>query len=139
MKHVQNIQKRPPSMGKGVGLGHGGNSKLPTLQMRTMPPEFYLNLEPGTVAYVLGQCRVFVSPPYADKGWHLSIAHTKRYPTWDELAAAWYGAVPEAATRRACMVLPPTTEYINIHNFCLQVHELIEVGGVFTLPEAAME
>lgn len=133
------MQKRPATMGKGFGQGHGGNSKLPSLQKRTLSAEFYLNLEPGTIVYMLGQCQIFVSPPYAGKGWHLSISHPKRYPTWDELAKAWYEAVPGAATRRACMVLPPVDEYINIHNFCLQVHELIEQHGVLTLPDGALK
>lgn len=133
------MQKRPSAMGRGFGVGHGGNSKLPPLQVRTMLPEFYLGMEPGTKVYQLGQCSVFVSPPFLGKGWHVSIAHPKRYPTWDELAKAWYEGVPDAKTRRACMVLPPAEEYINLHNFCLQVHELIEQQGSFTLPETAMK
>lgn len=128
------MQKRPATMGKG----HSSNSKLPALQKRTMSPEFYLNLEPGTTVYMLGQCQVFISPPYQGKGWHLSISHPKRYPTWDELAKAWYEAVPEAATRHACMVLPPSTEYVNIHTFCLQVHELIQQNDMLTLPDGAL-
>lgn len=124
-KHKQNMQRRS-SMGKGLGLGLGyhGNTKLPALQPADLPLEFALRMAPNTQAYRLGQCSVITSPPYMSRGWHMSIAHRSRYPTWDEIAAAWYGTVPDADNRIACMVLPPKAEYINLHNFCFQIHEL---------------
>lgn len=80
-------------------------------------------LEPGTRGYLLGRCFVLVSPPNRDKGWHLSISHPDRYPTWDEVAKARYDLVPDEA--QMVMHLPPRAEYINIHNFCFQLNELL--------------
>lgn len=124
-KHTQNMQHRP-SMGKGFGLGHSGNTKLPPLQAVDLAPEIAMGMEPGTKGYLLGQCSVFVSPPYLSRGWHISIAHRTRYPTWDEIAAAWYNGVPDADNRIACMVMPKRDEYVNYHNYCFQVHELTQ-------------
>ena len=56
-KHKQNMQHRI-HMGKGVGFGHGGNTKLPPLQEFEIDPVFALNMEPNTRAYRLGQCTV---------------------------------------------------------------------------------
>ena len=64
-KHKQNMQHRV-HMGKGIGLGHGGNTKLPPLQEFELDPAFALGMEPGTRAFRLGQCSVFTSPPGGD-------------------------------------------------------------------------
>lgn len=122
-KHKQNMQRRL-SMGKGLGLGHGGNTKLPALQSFELPAEVEIGLEPNTRAYMLGQCRVLTAPPHGSRGWHMSIAHKTRYPTWDEIAKAWYETVPDSEQRIACMVLPPRSEYVNIANYCFHIHEL---------------
>ena len=114
-----------------LGKGHGGNTpNLPVIR-EVLPENMADNqrlvlamLQPGTRMYRMGKCKIFVSPPYGDNGWHLTISTDERYPTWDEVAKAWYDLVPEAATRTGAMILPPKADYINIHNFCLQVHEL---------------
>lgn len=138
-KHKQNMQRRL-SMGRGklLGGGHSGHSSLPALQQIERPPEFYVNLEPGTTAYMLGQCSVLIAPPYLSRGWHVTIAHRSRYPTWDEIAKAWYDGVPDSDKRIACMVLPTKDAYINYHEYCFQLLELQQttdgeiklVGGV---------
>lgn len=38
-------------------------------------------------------------------GWHLSISHPSRYPTWDEIRDARYDLVPDGCT--LAMLLPP--------------------------------
>lgn len=114
-----------PSLGKG----HGGNSKLPAPVEITRTKRgalMTLGIQPGSRAYLLGRCTILVSPPFDGQGWHMSISHEQRYPTWDEVCAAWYGLVPDADTRSAAMILPPKADYINIHNFCFQVHEEIK-------------
>lgn len=113
-----------------LGEGHGGNaSNLPVIRetlLENMEPRqraLLAQLEPGTRVYRMGKVKIFVSPPTAYAGWHVSISHPDRYPTWDEVAAAWYGLVPDADRRTGAMLLPPKAEYINIHNFCFQVLE----------------
>jgi hypothetical protein len=54
-------------------------------------------------------------------GWHLSVAHPRRYPTWDEIKAARYDHVPDAVTMVMC--LPPREEYVNVHRNCFHLHE----------------
>lgn len=78
-------------------------------------------------AYRLGECTVLVTREFGI--WHLSIAHHARYPTWDEIAEAWYRAIPDAATIAGALILPPLHEYINVHSFCMQVHQIRREEG----------
>jgi hypothetical protein len=57
-------------------------------------------------------------------GYHLSVAHTDRLPTWDEVRDARYAVVPNE--HAMALLLPPRDEYVNVHEHCLQ---LIEVHG----------
>jgi hypothetical protein len=70
--------------------------------------------------YLLGTCTVVVTRELGQ--WHMSIAHQSRYPTWDEVATARYNAIPDAVTM--AMLLPPRSEYVNLHRFCFQLHEV---------------
>lgn len=117
-----------------VGAGHQGNSNLPVIrevanhpQMQAAIDQGYM--EAGTKTYKMGKVKIFVSPPDArlnQPGWHLSISHPDRYPTWDEVASAWYQLVPDADNRVGQMALPKKAHYISIHNYCFQVHEQVE-------------
>lgn len=72
--------------------------------------------------------RVFVGrEPLGPGGagrWHLSIAREDRYPTWDEIKAARYDLLPDDVT--VALLLPPQSEYVNIHNNCFHLHEVKE-------------
>jgi len=59
----------------------------------------------------------------AGHGWHLSISHSSRYPTWDEIRDARYDLVPDNCTM--AILLPPRGEYINVHPNCFHLHELV--------------
>jgi hypothetical protein len=74
--------------------------------------------------YQWGDCRVFVGLEPA--GWHLSISHPNRNPTWEEIKQARYDFCPHDVTM--AMILPPTTEYVNIHNFCFHLHQIPNEG-----------
>lgn len=117
-------------IGKGVGKGHGGNTpNLPAIRevlLENMMPHqrnLMTMMQPGTRMFRMGKCKIFLSPPAEGQGWHLSISTDDRYPTWDEVAHAWYSLVPDADHRSGAMILPPKSTYVNIHNFCFQVHE----------------
>lgn len=80
-----------------------------------------------------GHLSVLVGREPADHGglaWHLSISHRTneavpqpgRYPTWDEIADARYRFVPDAVTM--AMLLPPRSEYVNIHNTTFHLWEV---------------
>lgn len=58
-----------------------------------------------------GHLSLFVGPE--PEGWHLSISHTARYPTWDEIKEARYRFCPNDLTM--AMLLPPMEEYVNVH------------------------
>lgn len=95
-------------------------SHLVSFSVREMPTPV-----PGCRAFRLGPCFVLVG---VEAGlWHLSISHTDRYPTWDEIKEARYRFVPDAVTM--AMLLPPRREYVNIHPNCFHLHEL-PVDGV---------
>jgi len=80
-------------------------------------------------AFVMdGELSVFVGvEPNKERGivrnrWHLSIAHPKRYHTWDEIKSARYEVVPHDVTM--AMILPPPDEYVNLHKNCFHLHEI---------------
>lgn len=68
----------------------------------------------------MGGCLIIVSRQRA--GWHLSISRPNRLPTWEEVRDARYALVPDAATM--VLLLPPQAEYVNAHNYCLQMYEI---------------
>jgi hypothetical protein len=56
----------------------------------------------------------------------VSISCKTRYPTWEEIKAAWYELVPGAEERTGAILLPPKAEYVNLHSNCFHVYELSE-------------
>jgi len=60
--------------------------------------------------------------PNGELRWHLSVAHNKRNPTWEEIRDLRYLLVPDDVTM--AMFLPPRSQYINLHNFCFHLYEL---------------
>jgi hypothetical protein len=85
-----------------------------------IPPHVAALLEPGSEAYRFGGCRVIVSQQAA--GWHLSISRPDRLPSWEEIRDARYALVPDEATM--ALLLPPRSEYVNVHEFCMQLYEI---------------
>lgn len=87
-----------------------------------LPPHLtrIAGLEPDARRYRMGDCSVIVGS--STKGWHLSIAHPSRYPTWDEIAHARYKLVPGDVTM--AMLLPPMTEYVNFNPTCFHLWQV---------------
>jgi hypothetical protein len=75
---------------------------------------------PMNRAYYAGDLKLFGGLEPA--GWHLSISHPRRNPTWEEIKQARYEFCPHDVT--LAMILPPTDEYVNIHNFCFHLHQI---------------
>lgn len=90
------------------------------LRKVSIPVEVRRLLEPGSRAYSMGRCQIIVSEQAA--GWHLSISRPDRLPTWEEVRDARYALVPDEATM--ALLLPPRAEYVNVHDFCLQLYEI---------------
>lgn len=61
-------------------------------------------------------------PPASLMLWHLSVAHRRRYPTWDEIADARYELVPEDVTM--ALILPPPDEYVNLNEHCFHLWQI---------------
>jgi len=61
-------------------------------------------------------------PPDARLLWHLSIAHRRRYPTWDEIADARYELTPAEVTM--AMLLPPPEHYVNANAHCFHLWQI---------------
>ncbi len=97
---------------------------LPPIQEVHFPKKDMEYLQPGTRAYKMGPCQILLSQMPGSGMYHMSISTTFRDPTWHEIAKAWYTLVPDAANRQAAMILPKLEDYINLHQFCFQVHEL---------------
>jgi len=90
-----------------------------------IPPHVRAGLEPGARAFRLGECLVIVG--HSSDGWHLSISHARRYPTWDEIKAARYQLTPHNVTM--AMLLPPPEEYVNIHENCFHLWQIEDRRG----------
>ena len=116
------MSREDKTIGRGLGRGHGSNTpNLPIIREKQMPP--LPGLQPGSKYYKMGRCKIILSPPFRGHGWHMSISRDDHYPSWDEVAHAWYSLVSDADERTGLMILPPHDQYIDIHNFCFQVHE----------------
>lgn len=76
---------------------------------------------PYCKAFLFRECQVFCGQE-PGIGWHLSISHPFRYPTWDEIKEARYALVPDAVTM--AMMMPPRGEYVNVHPNCFHLHEV---------------
>lgn len=92
--------------------------------MKKKKSMYISGLQPGTKMHSWGECKVLLSPPYEGKGYHMSISHETRYPSWDEIRDAWYALVPNSNNRIGAMILPNKEDYINIHPNCFQIHEI---------------
>lgn len=102
------------------------NTKTPK---KTMPPKaawrkFTRHPLPGDW-YRWGKTTVCVTKD--DGFWHLSISCANRYPSWDEIHAAWYDLVPGAEGEiTGAILLPRKADYVNLHPNCFHVHQLAE-------------
>lgn len=114
-------RKRPNP--HGPGKGHTAKKKLPD------PVQIPCDQPPGVeddfAAYRMGGCTVFVGRSFY--GWHLSISHPRRYPTWDEIAHARYLLVPDAVAM--AMLLPPQSEFVNVHENCFHLWQVVDRRG----------
>lgn len=122
-------RNRHKRRGTGLERGHGSNSKLPAIVERPLSRWERAAvkqglLEPGTKGYFMGACTITVGSSHV--GHHLSIAHPKRYPTWDEMAKARYELLPSDLTFG--MAFPPSEDYVNVHNNCFHLWEITGLG-----------
>lgn len=85
-----------------------------------IPPEIKALLEPNARVYRFGECLVIVGK--SEDGYHMSISHPNRYPTWDEIKEARYRFAPDDVTM--AMLLPPKEEYVNIHENCFHLWQI---------------
>ena len=119
-------------------------ARLPLVELDPAPLVASGRMPPPTIAgnsylraYRLGECSVIVTRELG--GFHLSIAHPRRLPTWIEASQAWYRVIPDAGKGRVgALLLPDISEYVNLHKYCIQVVEVARdragrvqvVGGV---------
>lgn len=113
-----------------VGKGHGSHSKLPPLVEVPCGDQILIWQLQGvlgkTTCYRMGGLFIMNSlEPVTGldrMGYHMSISHPKRLPTWDEIAHIRYELIPNEVPM--VMVLPPKEEYVNIHEYCLQLWDV---------------
>ena len=86
----------------------------------TIPEHVAALLEPGSRTYRMGRCRIICSRQRI--GWHLTISRPDKLPSWEEVRDARYTLIPDEAVM--AMLLPPRGEYVNLHEFCLQLYEI---------------
>lgn len=108
-------------------LGEEGEvGDFPRTINKDIPPLVELDREQfpflldGSSYYTMGDCSITYQQDYA--GHRLSISHPRRYPTWDEVAEARYRLIPNDVYM--VMPLPPMEEYLNIHPYMFNLHEV---------------
>jgi hypothetical protein len=126
---------RESRRGKTFGMGQPtakGTQRTSSLREITDATPRFLEMrraglvEPNARAFRFGACSVMTG--HSDEnGWHLSIAHPSRYPTWDEIAEARYRLIPDAAVM--ALILPPIGEYVNLHANCFHLYEVVTVAA----------
>lgn len=84
-----------------------------------MPP-VRMGLEPNACRYEMNGCTIIVGS--SSKGYHMSISHPDRLPTWEEIRTARYKLCPKNVTM--AMLLPPENEYVNIHPNCFHLWQV---------------
>lgn len=77
---------------------------------------------PGAQAFKFRSCNILVSLDHV--GWHLSISHPHRLPTWDETKAARYALLPDNIN--VGILLPPKSEYVNIDKCCIHLFQIYD-------------
>jgi hypothetical protein len=78
-------------------------------------------------AYAKGDLRIWITRDVYKHGglrWHMSISCKNRYPVWNEIRDARYALMPDNIT--VGMLLPPRSEYVNLHPNCFHLHEIVE-------------
>lgn len=83
------------------------------------PIPFCKALQSGRLRVIVGREPV---GPNGSMRWHMSISRNDRYPNWNEIRDARYELVPDDVTM--AMLLPPKSDYVNIHTNCFHLHEL---------------
>ena len=83
----------------------------------------YIGRQGDAHLYTIGECQVLLSGPKEREciGWHFSISHPSRNPTWEEQRDFRYAEVPDEVYMVS--VMPPKREYVSVHPFCFHWHE----------------
>lgn len=82
--------------------------------------QIYGSTETYFKVYEMDACTVMVGWTN-HLGWHLSIDHPSRYPTWDEIAHARYKLLPDKVEMG--LPLPPSARYVNESQNCFHLWE----------------
>jgi len=69
--------------------------------------------------FEFGECMVMVG---LEAGWHMSISHRSRLPTYDEIKGARYKLLPDDVYM--AQIFPPEKEFVNVHPYCLHLWEV---------------
>ena len=95
--------------------------KLPYRGLR----QFVAIVPDGLLHVLVGRERFLDGGPAAQTGrfgWHLSISHISRVPTWDEIKEARYMFCPDEV--HMAMILPPKAEFVNLHKTTMHLYEI---------------
>lgn len=102
--------------------------KFPEIEEMPTPPgiiqlQLAGKMEPYIKVYRMGKLSIIVGLSPQD-GFHVSISHPSRYPSWDEIVHIRYSLLPNGLTM--ALLLPPIAEYINLHPNCFQLNQIGE-------------
>lgn len=59
---------------------------------------------------------------------HVALSYPDHYPTWEDIKAVRYAFYP--ATINVAMMLPQDRDYINVHEYCMQMWQVPVEWGI---------
>lgn len=112
-------------------MKHTSLAKLPPIIEVQLPHKLQHlknQYEVGARFYRMGLAFIILGNSPA--GWHMSISLPARYPTWDEIAEAWYKLTP--VNTAGGMLLPPPDHFVNISSTCLHIWQVAYTDNTVT-------
>lgn len=76
----------------------------------------------STGAFRVGDMALIVSHSEEEGGWHLSMSHKNKLPTYEEMKDFRYKFLPNGIN--VCEIFPPRERFVNIHKFCRHLWEM---------------
>ena len=76
----------------------------------------------STGVFRVGDMALIVSHSEKEGGWHLSMSHKNKLPTYEEMKDFRYKFLPNGIN--VCEIFPPREKFVNIHPFCRHLWEM---------------
>lgn len=73
--------------------------------------------------YTIGKTGITIIHSINNGKNHISLSYKNKLPSYEEMKAARYQICPHV--KYMAQIFPPKEEFVNIHNYCLQLWEIV--------------